>query len=156
MQETGIGPGASKDDRPGPILRLHIANDIGDLCRAMESVDGFLEGQEVEGEAAFTVRLAVEEIVTNIIKYAYDDTGAHGISLEIRLAPGRVVIQVADDGREFDPLAASAPDLDLSLEEKEVGGVGIHLVRTMAESLEYARVGGKNVLTAAIRRKPRQ
>jgi anti-sigma regulatory factor (Ser/Thr protein kinase) len=58
---------------------------------------------------------------------------------------------VADDGREFDPLQARAPDLASSVEQRNVGGVGIHLVRTLAERVEYARVAGRNVLSVTIR-----
>jgi len=134
-----------------PALRLRIPNDVASLCSALESIDAFLERHGIGDTAAFAVRLAAEEIGTNIIKYAYGDSARHEIELDIRLAPGHLLLRVADDGKEFDPLAAPPPDLGLTLEEKAVGGVGIHLVRTLAERLEYARVAGQNVLSATIR-----
>jgi serine/threonine-protein kinase RsbW len=155
MTGRGNGPGAGGEDRTEPVLSLEIANDLEGLSRAMESADRFLTDQRVEDEAAFTVRLALEEIVTNILKYAYQDSATHQIAIDLRLSPDRVVLRVSDDGREFDPLAAPAPDLDLPIEDKEVGGVGIHLVKAMAERLSYERVGGKNVLSATIRREPK-
>jgi anti-sigma regulatory factor (Ser/Thr protein kinase) len=151
---SGSGPcgAAPSDERSDAVCRCVIANDVDALCRALETLDVFLEAHGDPGETAFTVRLLAEEIVTNVIKYAYDDAGAHEIAIELRLTPDHAVLRVTDDGREFDPLAAPAPDLDLPLEEKKVGGVGIHLVRTLAERLEYARAGGKNVIEATIRR----
>lgn len=150
----GTGEAAPSEDRSDPVCRCVIANDVDALCRALESLDAFLEGHGDSGETAFTVRLLVEEIVTNVIKYAYEDAGAHQITIELRLTPDRAVLRVTDDGKEFDPLAAPAPDLELPLEERKVGGVGIHLVRTLAEHLEYSRSGGKNVITATICREP--
>jgi anti-sigma regulatory factor (Ser/Thr protein kinase) len=160
------GPGTGETDplgersgpsgeRSGPLCRCVIANDVDALSRALESLDAFLEGEGDSGETAFTVRLLAEEIVTNVIKYAYDDAGAHEITIELRLTPASALLIVTDDGKEFDPLAAPRPDLDVPLEEKKIGGVGIHLVRTLAERLEYTRAGGKNVIAATIRREPK-
>lgn len=144
------GPAGGVDDRSDPTLSLRIANDIVALCSALESIDAFLESHGLGDTVAFTVRLAVEEIVTNVIKYAYGDSERHEIEIDLRLAPRRVLLRVADDGREFDPIKAPVPDPGLTIEERPVGGVGIHLVRTLAERLEYARVAGRNVLSAAI------
>jgi serine/threonine-protein kinase RsbW len=151
------GAGTTRDADEGPegsSVHLSMTNDFAALCRAMEAVDAFLSGGRVDDEAAYTVRLAVEEVVTNVIKYAYADPGPREIGLDVWLAPERVTVRVTDDGREFDPCAAPAPDLDVPLEEKTVGGVGIHLVKAMAESLEYVRAAGRNVLTVMVRRKP--
>jgi anti-sigma regulatory factor (Ser/Thr protein kinase) len=139
------------DDRSDPTLSLRIPNDVAMLCRALESIDAFLERHGVGGTVPFTVRLAAEEIGTNVIKYAYVDSGRHEIEIDLTLAPLRVFLRVADDGREFDPLQARAPDLASSVEQRNVGGVGIHLVRTLAERVEYARVAGRNVLSVTIR-----
>src|SRR5262245_16863373 len=144
------GPGQGVDDGSAPALSLRIPNDVQGLCSALATLDEFMERHRVDGQTAFTVRLAAEEIVTNVIKYAYADTARHEIELGLRLAKGRAVLRVVDDGRAFDPLAAPAPDLTLPVEEKPIGGVGIHLVRTMAE-LEYTRADGKNVLSATVR-----
>ena len=139
------------DDGSAPILHLSIANDDASLCAALETLDEFLEQRRVHGEAAFTLRLAAEEIVTNVIKYAYADSARHEIEIDLCLSPDRAVLRVTDDGRPFDPLRAPPPDLSLPLEEKPPGGVGIHLLRTLTERLEYARAGGRNVLSATVR-----
>ena len=144
------GPGQGVGDGSSPTLSLRIANDVQSLCSALATLDGFLERHRVDDQTAFTVRLAAEEIVTNVIKYAYADTARHEIEIVLRLASDRAVLRVVDDGRAFDPLAAPAPDLALPVEEKPLGGVGIHLLRTLAE-LEYTRADGRNVLSATVR-----
>ncbi|HEX6811260.1 MAG TPA: ATP-binding protein [Planctomycetota bacterium] len=150
---TGRMPaaGGGADDRSDPALSLRIPNDVAILCSALDSIDAFLERHGVGSSVAFTVRLAVEEIGTNIIKYAYADSARHEIEIDVRLAQGRVLLRMADDGRAFDPLQAQAPDLGLTIEQRTVGGVGIHLVRTLADGVEYARIAGWNVLSVAIR-----
>lgn len=148
---TGRMPAPGADDRSDPTLSLRIPNDVAMLCSALDSIDAFLERHGVGGTVPFTVRLVAEEIGTNVIKYAYEDSGLHEIEIDVRLASGRVILRVADDGRAFDPLQAQAPDLGLSVEQRNIGGVGIHLVRTLAERVEYARVAGRNVLSVAIR-----
>ncbi len=153
MGVAGTGRG-TEGHADGTTLRLSVAGEVQALCAALETLDAFLAGHDVDAGAAFTVRLAVEEVVTNVIKYAYTDPGGHLIDVSILVAPERVVVRVCDDGREFDPRVAPVPDLDAPLERKAVGGMGIHLIRTMAESLEYQRVGGQNELTVTIRREP--
>ena len=99
--------------------------------------------------------LAFEEIATNVIKYGYDDDLEHEILAEAILSPGALVLRVRDDGHEFDPLRAPPPDLDAAIEDRPIGGLGIHLLRKLAERLSYERVGGHNVLTLWFERKPK-
>jgi len=139
----------------GPAFHKTFRNDLEDLCRAMESMESFLEENGADRDTRFSTRLSVEEIVTNILKYGYSDCEPHDIALEIRLAPGHVVLQVADDGREFNPLESPPPDLDSPFHDRPVGGLGVHLIKNLASRLDYVRAGDKNVLTAFIPRRPK-
>lgn len=149
------------DDRPKsphsagePGWRLVVRNEASAAGTANRSLEKFLECAQVDPAVAFPVVLALEEIVTNIIKYGYDDDGEHEIVLEARVLPEEIVLEVTDDGHEFDPLRAPPPDLDAPLEDRPVGGLGIHLLRNLAERLAYQRVRGKNVLSAYFRLRP--
>ena len=95
--------------------------------------------------------LALEEILSNVIRHGYAEPGKHEISVCIRVGDGRVDLQVEDDGREFDPLSAPEVDLDVPLEERRVGGLGIHLLRKMASEIRYLREDGRNRLRVLIR-----
>ncbi len=132
-------------DQPG--WRLAIRNDLAAVGSADRSLEEFLQGSSVDSEAVYSPVLALEEVLTNIIKYGYDDDREHEIVIEARLLPGGLVIQVTDDGHEFDPLQAPPPDLDLPFEERPIGGLGLRLLKNIAEQLSYERVGDHNVLT---------
>ena len=91
--------------------------------------------------------LALEEILTNIIRHGYDDGGAHEIDMVIRKQGDLLTLQVAADGRPFDPSRGAPPNLDLPADQRAVGGLGIHLVKSLTDALEYRREGGRNVVT---------
>jgi anti-sigma regulatory factor (Ser/Thr protein kinase) len=92
------------------------------------------------------LNLALEEILTNIISYGYTDNREHEIRVSLSVQPGEVTAEVEDDGRPFNPLEAPEPDTAKSLEEKMIGGLGIHLVRKLTDGLEYQRQEEKNRL----------
>lgn len=141
------GARESTPHEDGPIWRLALRNDLGAVGGANRSLEEFLRVRGADPEAVFSTALALEEAVTNIIKYGYDDDREHQILLEARLLPEEIVLQVTDDGHEFDPLRAPAAGLDGPIEERPIGGVGLHLLRNLARSISYERTGGKNVLT---------
>ena len=93
------------------------------------------------------INLVLDELVTNIIDYGFDDTGRHEIRVTMAVEGGTLTIEVEDDARAFDPLAAAPPDLTLALEDRPVGGLGIHIVRTVMDTVEYQRRDGHNILT---------
>lgn len=112
---------------------------------------------EAAREAGFSEKeaerwvLAVEEVTINIVKYAYKDGGAGTIAVEIDLSPSGMTARVADSGRPFNPLAAPEPDVLASLEEREIGGLGIFLTRKVMDRIHYERRDDKNILTLSKR-----
>ena len=133
-------------------LHLTIQNDFAELERVAHALQALLNGQDLSPKATYAVDLAVEEIITNIIKYAYEDTSPHTINIHITFEPPFVVIRFEDDGREFDPVAAPEPDTTKPLAERQIGGMGIHLLRAVVESIDYQRADGRNILELHIRR----
>ena len=93
------------------------------------------------------INLVLDEVITNIIDYGYDDQADHEIRITMAVEGDRLTIEVEDDARDFDPLKAPPPDLDLPLEERPVGGLGIHIMRSMMDAVEYQRRNDHNVLT---------
>lgn len=105
-------------------------------------------------DTAVGARLAVivEELVTNLAKYGHPSGTSPGrAALRLRLEEGRLTLDMIDDGRPFDPLSALPPDLDVAPERRAVGGLGLHLVRSLAETLRYEWIEGRNHLTLTIR-----
>ena len=133
-----------------------LQGDVASLVSATAELEGLLSETAVSPEVVYACSLALEEVVTNIIRYAHADPGAHEIRFGARLTADHVVLEFTDDGREFDPLAAKPPDLRPPPEERPIGGLGIHLVRKLAEEIEYERTGGKNRLTIRIAVRPEE
>jgi len=129
-------------------LKLQIANDFAALGPASAEVRDYLCGCKAPDAACFLTDLVIEELVTNTIKYGYDDAAAHRICVKVTFADGRLSIEVRDNGHPFDPLAQEAPDLSLPADERPIGGLGIHLVRQMTDHVRYERQGNENVVTA--------
>jgi anti-sigma regulatory factor (Ser/Thr protein kinase) len=93
------------------------------------------------------INLVLDEVITNIIDYGYDDQAEHEIRVTMAVEGDRLTIEVEDDARPFDPLKAAPPDLDLPLEERPVGGLGIHIMRSLMDAVEHQRRNDRNVLT---------
>jgi anti-sigma regulatory factor (Ser/Thr protein kinase) len=131
-------------------LTVTLKNDLSELERVSRLVDEFGTRHCLPARAIFELTLALDEILTNVLSYGFDDGGEHEIV--VRLTPPEsggtagVTVEVEDDGRPFDPLQVRAPDVHSPLEERQVGGLGIYLARTVMDRLEYRRQGGKNVL----------
>ena len=128
-------------------LQLIIANELQSVGAAIRALTEFLESRHVAPNVVFSAVLAFEEIVTNVIKYSFEDERKHEIQADVRVGPAELALRVTDDGSEFDPLSAPPPDQQKAFEERPVGGLGVHLVRNLAQRVEYRRVDEKNVFT---------
>lgn len=91
--------------------------------------------------------LALEEWLTNIISYAHDDGDEHWIDLRFVSTPDEVRVEIEDDGRPFDPLTHPRVDTTAPLESRSVGGLGIHMIRQLMETVSYRREKDRNILT---------
>lgn len=125
-------------------LSLVVRNHLGELPKMAETVSAWCKENEVPAAAEFHVNLALEEIVSNVIRYGWKDGSEHGIHVRLWRMKDEIRIEVEDDALRFNPLEAPAVDVNLPLEERPVGGLGIHLVRQVMDSLEYRRLEGKN------------
>ena len=128
-------------------LTLHVRNALNAMAAASESAEAWLGRHQASPEVSFLVSLAIEELVTNCIKYGYDDDGEHTIEIVLSLADRALTMVVVDDGRAFNPLEAPPPDLSLPIENRPIGGLGLHLLRGLADDLIYERRNGTNRLT---------
>lgn len=121
-----------------------------ELTRVISAANGFLESHALPSRPLYSVNLALEEILTNIIKHGCVEGIEHEIHVRLELKTAEVIIECVDDCCEFNPLDAPPPDFDKSIVEREPGGLGIHLVRKTARSMEYWRDRGRNVLRVTV------
>lgn len=128
-------------------LEITLANRISDLVRLNQDLADFGRRHDLPADAVRDLVLVLEEILTNTISYGYSDRRDHEIRVTLSLQAGEIRVTVEDDGRPFNPLEAPDADTTKSLEEREVGGLGIFLVRKLTDGLDYRREGEKNLLT---------
>ncbi|HZN60597.1 MAG TPA: ATP-binding protein [Planctomycetota bacterium] len=129
------------------VWRTTIRSDLAEVGNANRALEEFLSSSGLSLELAFSAVLALEEVVTNVIKYGFDENRKQEISIAATIGNDELVLEFVDSGREFDPLAAPPPDFDRCHEEREVGGLGIHILKRIAQRMDYERRRGKNVLT---------
>ena len=114
--------------------------------RGVERLQEFCRAQHVPAKAIHALMLSVEELASNIVNHAYQRDATQTFRLTMQHHGDRFAVELRDHGPAFDPLQATAPDLDEDPAERGLGGLGIHLVRHSIEQLHYAREGEENVL----------
>ena len=127
-------------------MAIPFKNKLSEIERLGQVMEEFAELYHLPPNLVFEINLALEEILTNVISYGYDDSDEHEIMIRLSCNGEEVTAEVEDDGRPFNPLEAAEPDTSKPLEERPVGGLGIHLVRKFMDAVEYKRQQGKNLL----------
>lgn len=124
-----------------------LANDISEISRLYEFIEELGNDFSLSPDIVFNLNLVLEEAVVNIINYAYPKEEHESIYLSARMHEGSIVLVLTDTGKEFDPTAAPEADVTLSADERQIGGLGIFLIRQIMNEVKYERIEGKNVLT---------
>lgn len=128
-------------------LTIQVFNAIEAIEPASRTAQDWLRQRGLPPNVCYLVNLVIEELVTNCIKHAYDDASRHMIEFVLSIAEQTLTIIAVDDGREFDPSRIPSPDISQPLSQRPIGGLGIHLLREMTDSMSYERRNGKNRLT---------
>ncbi|HPB30009.1 MAG TPA: ATP-binding protein [Candidatus Sumerlaeota bacterium] len=128
------------------LLHITLQNDLSEVERLNDEVSAFIVSRGLDAETVFKVNLALEEVVTNVMNYAYGRDVRKELDVLISHEPGELTIEVVDSGPPFNPLERPEPDLTLPIEKRPIGGLGIHLVRSIMNGLDYHRTHDKNHL----------
>ena len=126
---------------------LILANDITEISKLSAFIDEIGEEFSLTPDVVFNLNLVLEEAVVNVINYAYPKEEHQSIYLSAALHDDSIVFVLTDTGKEFDPTMAPEADITLSADEREIGGLGIFLIRQIMNEVKYERIEGKNVLT---------
>jgi serine/threonine-protein kinase RsbW len=135
---------------PDDSLSMVLTNALSEIPRAAERVEAFCRAHCIPARIVHRFQLALEEVLANAIAYAFSDADRHQIAVSIEFREGILTATVSDDGAPFDPLTQPPPDVHAAVEDRKVGGLGIHLLRSLMEAVEYRRADGRNHLTFRI------
>ena len=126
---------------------ITLTNDIEQIPLLAEFVEEVCEALDFDMDVTMNMNLAIEEAVVNVMDYAYPADTKGEIKVEAKVNSVRLKFVISDWGMPFDPTSKEEVDTTLSVEERPIGGLGIHLVRQIMDSINYERIDGKNVLT---------
>ena len=106
-----------------------------------------LSSVEADKKASYQLHLALEEILVNVVSYAYEGKeGDVSISYDIDKSHKKVKVIIKDSGKEFDPTEAEDPNLEGTAKERKIGGLGIYIVKNIVDDIKYSRICNQNVL----------
>ena len=130
------------------VRRFSLRNDRTEILRLAREIESFAEAGGIGPADVGQLQLALEEAITNTMDYGLPVGGVYEIDVRATVEDGLVEVAVEDDGIAYDPIADTPEfDPDQSMEERRIGGIGVHLVRTLMDEVDYLRVGDRNRLT---------
>ena len=127
--------------------QITLPNDVQEVPQLNVFVDEVCEQADFDMSTTLKLNLAIEEAVVNVMNYAYPAGEKGDVDIEAMINDEYLVFVISDSGTPFDPTAKAEVDTTLSVEERGIGGLGIHLIRQIMDTINYKRVDGKNVLT---------
>lgn len=129
-----------------------MKNDLNQLKSLIIDLNRFLKAHRILGRHLYDVNLAIEEPIVNIINHSRKDDAAISIRIEVKINPENISILITDDGNPFNPLSVPHMDIRKPALERSLGGLGMHIVRNIMQSMWYERKAGKNIFQIQIER----
>ena len=136
-------PNASPE---GDELRLELTRKVS-LLGSIAEIEAFGESNGIPDQQIFRVNLAVDELVTNYVLYSVHKVSQPRMELTLQVGDGKLTVTVVDTGPPFNPLEAPEPDLSDDLDKRQIGGLGLHLVRSYCDRMRHQVVGEGNRVT---------
>ena len=128
-------------------LELILTNQLSEIDRMNDSFNKFAEEAEVPMAVSLKLNMVFDELLNNIISYAYEDQDSHEIRVQVDLINNRLVIAIEDDGVPFNPFMREDPDTEADLEDRSMGGLGTYLVKKVMDEVSYKRNLNRNRVT---------
>jgi anti-sigma regulatory factor (Ser/Thr protein kinase) len=126
-------------------MKIVIRNQISEISRVNEIFQESSKPWNLSLRMEAQMDLILDELLSNIIKYAYTDDDPHEIEINIECKDNKIFLNIVDDGIEFNPLDYPEPDLNPNLSERQIGGLGIHIIKNLTHRFIYNRVNGYNI-----------
>jgi sigma-B regulation protein RsbU (phosphoserine phosphatase) len=136
----------SEGSSGAPVLEVELVNRIEEIDRLSEAFKAFASQHNISDAVGRKMKVVFDELLNNVISHAFDDDDEHIIEVSVRFTDDRIFVTLTDDGKPFNPFTEESPDTGLSVTERPIGGLGIHLVRSMVAEGRYERHGARNVV----------
>jgi len=124
-----------------------IRNKLCEIEKVAQALSTFGKIHGIAPENVDEIRLALDEIITNIISYGYIDKGDHQIEVLLDMSKKAAVLEIKDNARPFNPLEMPLPDTSTPFDERDAGGLGIFIARSVMDEITYRFANGYNILT---------
>lgn len=158
VQEKAVSGAAQSDDitmeafrqiETSSVPEIHFDNAaLEDIGAATEFVEQRMEELDCSMRTIMQINVAIDELMSNIIRYGYKGrTGPVSLSFLVKEVPKRIYLRFRDAGVPYNPLAKKDPDITLSAEERQIGGLGIYMVKKTMDDIQYQYEDGQNILT---------
>ncbi|MYN64723.1 MAG: ATP-binding protein [Acidobacteria bacterium] len=128
-------------------LRVTIPARLSEVRELSSMVEAFGDANDLPDPKVFVINLALDELITNTVTHGLEDMADAEIRIRMRVVAGTLILVMEDNGQPFDPTQDTNADVTSSLEERAVGGLGLHLVKSFADRVSYEFVEGRNRLT---------
>ena len=128
-------------------ISFQLKSNLGELDTLCQELERFGEVAGLSQKCIFELNLALDELFTNIISYAHGEGCLEKVNIRIKNEGDTLVICVEDQGIPFNPVDVAKPDFKCTLNERKIGGLGIHLIKSVMDDIAYQRSGNKNILT---------
>jgi len=125
---------------------ISVVNIFENIEKIVEHFDGFCTTNSIPMPVNQKINLSLDDLVNNIISYGYRDDLEHVIDIQFKLFENRLMVLVEDDGVPFNPFDSDGADITLSIDDRDIGGLGIHLIKKLMSSCNYQRKANKNVV----------
>ncbi len=130
-----------------PSFRMTIGAELGEVARVNAAFGEFADAHALPASIRRSMNVVLDELLNNTVRHGFAGREGGEVTIDMELRADRLSVTLTDDGRPFNPLGVAAPDTALPVEERQLGGLGIHLVRRMMDEVSYHRRTDRNVVT---------
>ena len=128
-------------------LRVSLSPRLSAVRSLAQMVEEFGDANRLPDQQIYMINLALDELITNTVSYGLRGIARPRIEVALQISDSVLVLTMVDNGQKFDPTRDTSPDISSTVEERPIGGLGLHLIKTFADRVNYEYSGGKNQLT---------
>lgn len=125
---------------------MSIGADQDEVAKVNATLADFADAHALPAAIRRSMNVVLDELLTNTVSYGLAERAGGKVTIDVELQPDRLTVTLTDNGKPFDQFGRAAPDTTLSVEERPIGGLGIHLVRQLVDEVSYHRRGDSNVV----------